>query len=178
MRIKVVLAALALALAILWPAVIYQRTLMAGRHGQPPARVRTGEETSERIAAQASGPSSGVRFISGGDLARSVDERVDPSSPDHLSYVAQREEELGELATTRDPAALSTILSELNDPEAGIRRAALLATIDFGSPTAVPALQNEVWWTEDSQEKAALENAIDFLQLPPARPNGVDSSGR
>ncbi len=93
------------------------------------------------------------------------------SAPDHAGYVVERAAELGDMATTRDPAALNTILSELNNPDPEIRKVALVATVDFGSQDAIPALQNEIDWTSDPQEKIDLQKAINFLQLPPAIPN-------
>ena len=71
-----------------------------------------------------------------------------------------------ELAATREPNSLNTILSELSNPDAGIRRAALAAAVEFGDRSAIPALQEAMEADSEPQEKVNLQSAIAFLQLP------------
>jgi hypothetical protein len=89
-----------------------------------------------------------------------------PAEMDHDTYVLKRRAELSELGMQNDPQSLKTILSEMENPEPEIRQAALTAAIDYGSKDAIPALQNELNWTTDAQEKVEIQKAIDFLQLP------------
>jgi hypothetical protein len=96
------------------------------------------------------------------------DSGADPNAANHQDYVTERRAELGDLGTSNDPASLKTILSELNNQDQRIRTAALDATVQFGSQDAIPALRNEMAWAEDPHEKAAIADAIDFLQLPSA----------
>src|ERR1051325_4278405 len=51
----------------------------------------------------------------------------------HKAYVESRTDELMDLAMTDDPASLDTILSELTNRDPDIRKAALQASIQFGS---------------------------------------------
>jgi hypothetical protein len=84
----------------------------------------------------------------------------------HDEYVTKRKADLYDMGMSENPASLKIILSEIHNPDPEIRQAALTATMDLGSPEAIPALQNEMAWAEDLQEKMDLKNAIDFLQLP------------
>jgi hypothetical protein len=105
-----------------------------------------------------------------------------PSTEDaHQAYVEKRTAELMDIAMTDDRANLDIILSELNNRDPEIRKAALEATIQFGSRDAIPKLADAVSQTDDPNEKAALADAIEFLKLPSlteihaqssAQPNG------
>lgn len=75
-------------------------------------------------------------------------------------------EQLQNLAMSGTPNALSMITFELGNSDARIRSAAREATIQFGDRSAIPALEDAIALVEDSQEKAALRSAIEFLQLP------------
>jgi len=81
-------------------------------------------------------------------------------------YVAVRVDELRDLAMTGNISSLTTIESELNDPDRRIRDAAVSAAIQFGDRSAIPALQTAITRTEDPQEKINLQKAVDFLELP------------
>ncbi len=92
-----------------------------------------------------------------------------------FEYVASIDERIGileELSRSRNPSDLTSILIDLKNPEPIIRRAAVRAAVDFGSPEAVPELQNELAAADDPEEKTSLQRAIEFLQLPPATPHG------
>ena len=94
------------------------------------------------------------------------DAAADLAAANHEEYVAERQAELAQLGMSDDPSDLKTILSELNNKDSRIRGSALSATIQFGSQDAIPALRNEIAWTDDLQEKVDLLNAIKYLQLP------------
>jgi len=97
-----------------------------------------------------------------------ADRRADLNAPDHADYVQERKAELLDLTTSRDPSALPAILSELNNQDPEIRQAALSAVVQAGNKDAIPALQNQIASADDPREKVAIQDAIDFLQLPPA----------
>lgn len=82
------------------------------------------------------------------------------------AYVEQRISELGDLGMDDDPASLNTILSEVNNRDPRIRKAALDAAIQFGSRDAIPRLTDAAMQTDDPHEKAAIMDAIDYLKLP------------
>jgi hypothetical protein len=84
----------------------------------------------------------------------------------HQAYVEKRTAELMDIAMTDDRANLDTILSELGNRDPEIRKAALDATIQFGSRDAIPKLADAASQTDDPNEKAALADAIEFLKLP------------
>lgn len=84
----------------------------------------------------------------------------------HQAYVEKRTAELMDMAMTDDRANLDTILSELGNRDPEIRKAALEATIQFGSRDAIPKLADAASQTDDPNEKAALADAIEFLKLP------------
>jgi HEAT repeat protein len=84
----------------------------------------------------------------------------------HQAYVEKRTAELMDIAMTDDRANLDTILSELANRDPEIRKAALDATIQFGSRDAIPKLTDAISQTDDPNEKTALADAIEFLKLP------------
>jgi HEAT repeat protein len=90
------------------------------------------------------------------------------NAPDHGDYVQERKAELLDLTTSSDPSALPAILSALNNQDPEIRQTALSAVMQVGNKDALPALKNQLAWAEDPREKVAIQDAIDFLQLPPA----------
>jgi hypothetical protein len=169
MRAKVVVTAAGLALLILAP-IVYLRF-----HSPSP-------EPSAALAPEVSASSANVPApvaapvrrwtppdrITAQGVPASHDPAADMTAPNHADYVLQRRSELTELGMSDDPAALKTILSELNNQDLQIRQAALSATIQFGSKDALPMLKNELTFTEDAQEKVDIQNAIEYLQLPSA----------
>jgi HEAT repeat protein len=65
-----------------------------------------------------------------------------------------------------DAGSLETILSELTNRDPEIRGGALEAAIQFGSREAIPRLMDAANQTDDPKEKAALDEAVEFLKLP------------
>jgi hypothetical protein len=80
--------------------------------------------------------------------------------------VKEKFEQLQELATKSDPASMEAILAEMKSPYAEVRADALEAIIQFRSRDAIPALKELATQTEDSKEKTAILEAVEFLQLP------------
>jgi len=165
MRAKVVIIASVLALAILVPAVY----IHFKPDGAPPATEQpavAAADNSAPAAAGAGAPSILKRVTQGHPqegLARPTEA---PDGMDHATYVLERRAQLIDLGRSEDPADLKTILSEMENPEPEIRKAALSATIDFGSKDAIPTLQNEMNWATDLDEKIAIRKAIEFISLP------------
>src|SRR5262245_22460414 len=84
----------------------------------------------------------------------------------HRTYVETRIAQLQELGYGNDSEALRNILAELNNSDREIRKAAVDATIQFGSREAIPVLSAAAAKAKDRQEKLALQEAIEFLALP------------
>lgn len=167
MRIKVILLASALALAIVAAAVCYR---YAPSSPPPTTEVAGSDAGASSPPAVAATP---VRRIQIGTrpqdaLPSALDSRAESSASDHADYVLERKARLIDLTRSDDPDALRAILSELNNPDLEIRKAALSAAVDIGNQDAIPALKNQLAWAEDPQEKVDIQNAIDFLQLPSA----------
>jgi type IV secretory pathway VirB10-like protein len=91
---------------------------------------------------------------------------VASSEEAHKAYVEQRSAQLMEMAMNDDRASLDSILSELGNRDPEIRKAALDATIQFGSRDAIPKLADAASQTDDPNEKTAITDAIEFLKLP------------
>jgi len=85
----------------------------------------------------------------------------------HEDYVDKRVGELMDLAMNDDSASLNSILSELNNNDADIRKGAIEAVKQFGSMDAVPKLEEAAARSTNGTEKKELEEAIEFLKLPP-----------
>jgi hypothetical protein len=163
MRAKVVLSASALALLILAPTVYFHFAPNSPTADQPAA-------APDQVAAATPAPVAAPvaphhRSVAPADRGEGVS-TPNSAAANREEYLSSRRAELAQLGTSDDPADLKTILAELNNKEPEIRGAALSATVQFGSKDAIPALQNEMSWTEDPQEKVDIMNAIKYLQLP------------
>jgi hypothetical protein len=84
----------------------------------------------------------------------------------HQAYVDARTAELMDLGMNDDSESLHTILSELNNRDPQIRKAAVEAVVQFGSRDVIPNLMDAAAQTDDPQEKAEIMEAIQFLKLP------------
>jgi len=103
----------------------------------------------------------------------------------HAQYVSRRIKELNALAMNDDVQSRDTILSELkNNPDKKIRAAALEAAIQFDDRSVVPPMQEIAAQTQDPDEKAAILDAIDYINLPSlaefmaAHPNSTPGSAQ
>jgi len=101
-----------------------------------------------------------------GNAIKSETQAPPSSEGGHNAYVEQRSSQLMDLAMNDDRASLDSILSELTNRDPEIRKAALEATIQFGSRDAIPKLADAASQTDDPNEKTALNDAIEFLKLP------------
>ena len=108
-------------------------------------------------------------------LARNRPAKNGPKSPadtneagdtGYEKYVSDRIDQLGNLAMTGDSNALTEIESELDSRDPQIQAAAVEAVIQFGSRAAIPALEAAARHLDDSGQKAGIQRAIDFLELP------------
>jgi len=166
MRPKVIVGVLVMALLLLGTFLLL-RLRTAGP--QPPVssqvteqalNVGTGGSHSKPIAVEKN--NSGNTNIE----VNSVVVREDSATQNHKAYVESRTGELLEMAMTDDPASLNTILSELTNRDPEIRKAAVEATLQFGSRDAIPKLTEVASQTDDPKEKAEIVEAIEFLKLP------------
>jgi hypothetical protein len=173
MRAKIILPVSVLALAVLLPAIYFHY-----KSGEPAEPVASDDGTNAAPAAlpailhRVSGPALAQ---AGGGVPTRSDAAADLNSPEHQEYVSERKAELSQMGVSRNPAALHSILTDLHNADPDIRQSALAATMDYGSQDAIPALKNEMAWAEDPEEKAAIQKAIKFLELPTF---AVDASGR
>ena len=168
MRAKVILSATLLAVAAVWAAVYYHSAL-----NSTPAPEAQGDTTAADSGVQAQ-PTASSNHLRPIQPALAPKELPAPdvsgrelTASNHADYVLERKAQLMDLTTSDDPGALRTILSYLGDPDAEIRKTALMAAVDVGNPEAIPALQNQLAWAQDLDEKAEIQKAIDFLRLPP-----------
>ena len=175
MRMKVLVWVVLLAVLILLPAVYYHNASTAtspagadastvAQQNNPAVPPPNSAQTAPRVRVPLREPTP---------PPSTQPAAADVGAPGHQEYVTQRKAELLQMGMTDDPAALKTILSELNNQDPEIRKTALTAAIDFGSKDAIPALKNQLDLTEDFREKMEIQKAIDFLELPPARPGGA-----
>jgi hypothetical protein len=169
MRAKVILSATLLAVAAVWAAVYYHSAL-----NSTPAPEAQGDTTAADSGVQAQ-PTASSNHLRPIQPALAPKELPAPdvsgrelTASNHADYVLERKAQLMDLTSSDDPGALKTILSALNDPDVDIRKTALTAAVEAGNADAIPALQNQLGWTQDPAEKVEIQNAIDFLQLPSA----------
>lgn len=84
----------------------------------------------------------------------------------HAAFVEARVAELQDMGAADDLDSLNNILSDLDNRDPEIRKAALEAAVQFGSSDAIPKLEDAELQVEDAHEKAAFADAIEFLQQP------------
>ena len=75
-------------------------------------------------------------------------------------------EALAEASAKSDSDSFQLIIAALKDERPEIRKAALDATIQFGSRDAILILKELAAKTEDPREKVEILDAIEFLELP------------
>ena len=80
--------------------------------------------------------------------------------------VAARIAQLWDLSAKTDRASLETLLSEVRNPDEEIRQAALDAISQSGNRTAIPGLREVAAQMQDSPDKQAIEDVIEFISLP------------
>ena len=172
MRAKVFLAVVLAGLALLGLMSVLRPGAGGGvRAGKPGA---TAAETAPLAPAAGNGVAEARRpqgRLAAAKPAPASRSAFSPVAEDEVQARANRDAisriaELRELSLADDPISLSTILSELNNPDTRIRTAALDATIQFGSREAIPGLEAAAARADDPQDKRALEQAIEFLKLP------------
>jgi hypothetical protein len=162
MRAKVILSVSAVALAALIPAIYFHHKSDTASSPQPVA-------TNDGASTVPTGLPPILKRLAQDRPKNGLPVRQASASfagGDRDSYIVRRKAQLTDLGMSDNPANLKTILSELENPEPEIRQAALSATIDFHSKEAIPQLQIEMDWATDPEEKVAIKNAIEFLQLP------------
>lgn len=177
MRPKVVVAILLLAAGLLGVIVLMSNAL----HPQSTASSADSGKVSPAAAASnqpveapASNPPPVVAAAPAADTN---------TAAAHAQYVSRRIKELNALAMNDDVQSRDTILSELkNNPDKKIRAAALEAAIQFDDRSVVPPMQEIAAQTQDPEEKAAILEAIDYINLPSlteymaAHPNSTPGS--
>lgn len=98
---------------------------------------------------------------------------IQPNIPSTTNFSVATNSILERIATLEilgardDSESLQQILVELKNANREVRRAALAATIQFGSRDAIPSLKEIAAQTEDAREKVEILDAIEFLELPP-----------
>ena len=112
------------------------------------------------LEAQTSTNASGKENVSHETLTRAAREEQ------REAQVAARIDQLHDLSRKTDPASLEILLSEVRNPDQEIRQAALDAISQSGNRSAIPGLEEAAAQTEDSGEKQAIAEVIDFLNLP------------
>src|SRR6185503_8343891 len=95
-----------------------------------------------------------------------TEELVAGQDEQHEAKVAARVAALRNLSTKTDRASLETLLSEVKNPDQEIRQAALDAISQSGNRAAIPELREAAAQTEDSRDKKAIVDVIEFMSLP------------
>jgi hypothetical protein len=111
-------------------------------------------------------------------LPRFVESPHPPGSEEDREWVATRVAALADLAWLDDAESLHKILAELRNPVPEIRAAALTATKTFASRDAVPYLTALAAETGDTEEQKALNDLIEYLNLPTMLEQIDDDSGK
>ena len=163
MRPKVVLAILLMGAAVLVIAIMLSNVF----HPQPviaPAQVAIAP-SNPAPAAPAPEPVDEVApvpiTVTNHDTNAMAGQKVDREE-----YVRNRHEELLDLARDGSPAAYQQILGELKNPDRAIRKAALDALEQANDRSFVPQMQQIADQTDDPDDKQAIQDAIDFINLP------------
>jgi hypothetical protein len=150
------------------PAANFQSSAPALQQPSPPAAGSSAQVAASATAQTPPEQTNLVRNLANpGVSAQAIPGSLqDAARTRQDAYVAARISELQDLAMDNASSSLDSILSELTNSDPQIRKAALDATIQFASRDAIPKLAEVAAQTDDTQEKAALNDAIDYLKLP------------
>lgn len=85
--------------------------------------------------------------------------------PELVPHQAERDA-IQTLASTYDTANVPKIAPYLTHADASVRLAARMGLIQVGDASAVPYLRSALAAATDDEERAALEETIEFLSLP------------
>ena len=158
MRPKVVLAILLMAAGVLAVAVMLSKVFRP-QPAVAPAPVAISHSNSSPVTLA---PEPAVKIA---PAPVTITNR-DTNTIDHKEYVKNRFEELMDLARQGGPEANQQILDELKNPDKAIRRAALDALEQANDRSVVPSMQQIADQTDDPDDKQAIQDAIDFINLP------------
>ena len=162
MRPKVLLTALLIGLATLGLMWLARPGEGVGEHRPPTSLAATANIRVEDETPRA--PSRKARsLIVVGDGEQPIEMPFPQEVGD--DPVGIRIAELMDLAMSDNTNSLRMILSELTNREPRIREAAVVAAVQFRSPTAIASLRNIYPQTDDPEEKLRILNAIDFLTV-------------
>lgn len=160
MRFKVIIPILLIAVALL---VVIQLAFRG------PNKDASLQDIGKTPAANAdTGANSDLNRVDAKKPLQASHVGLSSSEESHEEYISRRTAELMDLAMSDDLVSLHSILSELNNPEAEIRDAAVMAAVQFKSADAIPALQDAYMRTDEPEEKVSIRKAIEFLEPTPA----------
>jgi len=161
MRRKLAIVAVAAALAVSLGFLVFGPSFVPD-----PAAAGDGAATEPaRDAGMAAAPKAPGRTPR--PVEPAAEGASDPGAAERQeAYVAARCAELGDLGMRNDADSLNSILAELGNRDPRIRQAAVAAAVQFHSVEAIPRLEEAALQTESGKERAAIEEAIEFLKLP------------
>ena len=167
MRPKIIIIVVTLGLIVFGTLfAIRQSANRSTRNSEPQPTASTTTQPSDALASAKAQSVTERAAAPSGSGTPSAANSTTAAEDAHQAFVEKRTAELMDIAMTDDRANLDIILSELNNRDPEIRKAALEAAIQFGSRDAIPKLADAVSQTDDPNEKAALTDAIEFLKLP------------
>jgi hypothetical protein len=170
MKLSVLLSAVLVAVVVL---IFYGTQPRVSRLNGPapaveltsPTSISTADKAPEKTAENEPGPSTATPTPAVAVDAGQADQSSQTPAA-HRAYVEKRTAELQDLSAENDAASLAVILSELSNRDREIRKAAIEASIQFGSRDAIPKLREAAAQTDDAAEKAEFQAAADYLELP------------
>jgi HEAT repeat protein len=145
---------------------------------QPPAPTGPAEasQAADSTAPSSNGDAPAARSDAGVPTTTppaSARANVPPATADaeiapatHEEYVAKRISALQDLGMENDSDSLNSILNELDNEDPEIRQGAVEAAVQFGSRDAIPRLMDAADKTSDPKEKAAILEAVEYLNTP------------
>ena len=129
------------------------------------APTQTNVSPQKEISAPASPVAADTAVVTNTPAAVAAAPAIQDSN--HAEYVQERVAELTALAMNTDSNSFNTIWSELSNPDKEIRAGALAAVVQFGDHSVSPRLRELAAQTQDPDEKTAILQAADYLDLPP-----------
>ena len=115
----------------------------------------SGSPTNEPIAHGSNGPVAVSEELRAALIAKELE---------------QIQELAGEANGTNNPIIIAALVDKVVNPEAEVRKAALVALAQLNDTNAVPSLQQAAERVNDPRAKVAIMDTIDYLNLPDAMP--------
>lgn len=157
MRPKMMLGIMLVAVVALGMLVVL-KGILSNRAEAPKAAVTAIDSTQPEVVKK---PNSQPNLLVTNVVATTPDEDHQASIDNDLDQI-----KTALLEGSSNPNSLAAVRERLLSPAAAVRKAAVEAAMHLNDREAIPQLKEALGRVEDTREKVAIMDAIEYLQIP------------